>query len=138
VGAHARALQLQGQDPGDVDLIGKGEPEKAKLLEKERVLLQYVKVLTLEPGKVTDQDVERLRKVDWTDDQIAEASFDTALFAFFNRMAEAYGMDYGDRGWFPPEMRVRPGEKKVSTPAPSRGRPVSTRDGRPGIGRALP
>jgi alkylhydroperoxidase family enzyme len=127
VGAHARNLQLQGQDPEAVDLIGTAQAEKAKLIEKERVLLQYVKVLTLEPAKVTDQDVVRLRKVGWTDDQIAEASFDTALFAFFNRMAEAYGLDYGDRGWFPPEMRLRPAEKPGTAPVPAREATGATR-----------
>ena len=105
MGAHARNLQLQGQNPEDVDLIGKGEFEKSKILEKEKVLLQYVKVLTLEPAKVTDQDVERMRAAGWTDDQIAEASFDTALFAFFNRVADAFGVppqDYLIRGAMTP------------------------------------
>jgi alkylhydroperoxidase family enzyme len=120
VGAHARNLQLQGQNPEDVDHIGKGEAEKANLPEKERALLEYVKVLTLEPAKVTDQLVERLRKVGWTDDQIAEASFNTALFAFFNRMAEAYGLDYAERGWFPPELRSPPGAKPETAPAGSK------------------
>lgn len=105
MGAHARNLQLQGQKPTDVDWIGQGKPEKANLPEKERVLLEYVKVLTLKPAAVTDQLVGRLRKVGWTEDEISEASFNTALFAFFNRMAEAYGLDYADRGWFPPDLR---------------------------------
>jgi alkylhydroperoxidase family enzyme len=124
VGAHARNLQLQGQDPEDVDLIGKGQAEKAKLPEKERVLLEYVKVLTLEPAKVTDQHVERMRKTGWTDDQIAEASFNTALFAFFNRMAEAYGLDYAERGWFPPELRGHP-TGKPPAPTPARETPAA-------------
>ena len=122
MGAHARNLQLQGQKPEEVDFIGKGQAEKANLPEKERVLLEYVKVLTLEPAKVTDQHVERMRRVGWTDDQIAEASFNTALFAFFNRMAEAYGLDYADRGWFPPELRSpgagKPAEAGVVKPRP--------------------
>jgi alkylhydroperoxidase family enzyme len=123
VGAHARNLQLQGQKPEDVDLIGKGQAEKANLPERERVLLEYVKVLTLEPAKVTDQHVERMRKAGWTDDQIAEASFNSSLFAFFNRMAEAYGLDYADRGWFPPELRNHPTGKPAAPPAPAREAP---------------
>jgi alkylhydroperoxidase family enzyme len=125
VGAHARNLQLQGQKPEDVDWIGKGQAEKANLPEKERVLLEYVKVLTLEPAKVTDQHVERMRKAGWTDDQIAEASFNTALFAFFNRMAEAYGLDYAERGWFPPELRGHPSQKPAAPAAPTREVPGS-------------
>lgn len=88
-----------------MDLIGQGNVEAANLPEKERLLMAYVKTLTLEPAKVTDAQVEGLRRAGWTDDQLGEASFDTALFAFFNRMAEAYGLDYADRGWFPPELR---------------------------------
>lgn len=105
MGAHARNLQLQGQKPEDVDWIGRGQAEKAKLPEKERALLAYVKTLTLTPARVTDGQVEALRKVGWSEDEIGEASFITALFAFFNRMAEAYGLDYAERGWFPPELR---------------------------------
>ena len=127
MGAHARNLQLQGQKPEDVDHIGNGEAEKADLPEKERVLLQYVKVLTLEPASVTDQDVARLRKAGWTDDQIAEASFNTALFAFFNRMAEAYGLDYAERGWFPPSMRGRPAEPAGAAPVPAGQQPRKER-----------
>jgi uncharacterized peroxidase-related enzyme len=105
VGSHAKALQLQGQNETDVDHLGQGNVEKAGLSEKERLLLEYVKALTLEPAKVKDEDVERLRKAGWTDEEIFEASFTTSLFAFFNRMADAYGLDYPAGGWFPPEQR---------------------------------
>jgi alkylhydroperoxidase family enzyme len=81
-----------------------GEISKAKgLSPKERELLGYVKRLTLEPAKNSDVDVEALRKAGWTDDQIFEATFITALFAFFNRMAEGFGLGYDLRGWLPPK-----------------------------------
>lgn len=96
---------MQGQDAKDVDAIGTLNLDKAKLSDKERALLDYVKVLTLEPAKVRDGHVERLRQVGWNDEEIFEASFITALFAFFNRMADAYGLDYPTGGWLPPELR---------------------------------
>jgi uncharacterized peroxidase-related enzyme len=105
VGAHARNLQLQGQNEKDVDAIASAAAEKAGVSEKERVLLAYVKVLTLEPAQVRDTHVEPLRKAGWTDEQIFEASFITALFAFFNRMADAYGLDYPPNGWMPEGLR---------------------------------
>ena len=105
MGAHARNLQLQGQNEKDVDAIASGRAEGAQVSEKERVLLEYVKVLTLEPARVRDTHVEALRKVGWTDEQIFEASFITSLFAFFNRMADAYGLDYPPNGWMPEELR---------------------------------
>jgi len=36
--------------------------------------------------------VEALRETGWTDPQIAEAVYVTALFAFFNRVADAFGL----------------------------------------------
>lgn len=104
--AHAAFLQVQGQNPNDVDDVALNRVEQSKLTERERALLDYVKVLTLEPANVRDTHVERLRKVGWTDEQIFEASFITALFAFFNRMADAYGLDYSADRWLPPPMRT--------------------------------
>ena len=105
MGAHARNLQLQGQNQQDVDAIAGGDAAKAQVSEKERVLLDYVKVLTLEPANVRDTHVAALRQAGWTDEQIFEASFITSLFAFFNRMADAYGLDYPANGWLPPDQR---------------------------------
>ena len=38
-------------------------------------------------------DVEKVRQAGWTDPQIAEAVYITALFAFFNRVADAFGLE---------------------------------------------
>nr|CAA9233793.1 hypothetical protein AVDCRST_MAG63-1085 [uncultured Armatimonadetes bacterium] len=102
MGSHARFLQLQGQDKTDVDGVATLDLAKTKLTEKERALLEYVKVLTLEPANVRDTHVAGLRAAGWKDEEIFEASFTTSLFAFFNRMADAYGLDYPQGGWLPP------------------------------------
>jgi len=112
VSAHAHNLQLQGQKSKDVDEIGQGAPQNAALTERERALLEYVKVLTLEPAKVRDTHVERLRKAGWSDEQIFEASFVTSMFAFYNRMADAYGLDYNPSKWLPPTLRTPASAKK--------------------------
>jgi alkylhydroperoxidase family enzyme len=62
------------------------------LTEAERVLLEYVKVINDAAYRSTAEDVERLRQVGWTEDQIAEAVYVIALFAFFNRVADAFGV----------------------------------------------
>jgi alkylhydroperoxidase family enzyme len=105
VSSHAALLQLQGQDSGDVDAVATAKLDQAKFTEKEQRLLEYVKVLTLEPANVRDSLVEGMRRVGWTDDEIFEASFITSLFAFFNRMADAYGLDYPAGRWLPPDLR---------------------------------
>lgn len=112
--SHASFLQLQGQNEADVDKIGTDKLEGAKISEKERALLDYVRVLTLEPAKVKDADVERMRIQGWTDEQIFEASFITSLFAFFNRMADAYGLDYPPGRWLPPDLRMQEPAPKPS------------------------
>jgi len=40
-----------------------------------------------------DADADRLRASGWTDPQVAECVYITALFAFFNRVADAFGLD---------------------------------------------
>jgi hypothetical protein len=42
---------------------------------------------------VTDEQVEHLREMGWTDEQLAECVYITALFAFFNRVADAFGLE---------------------------------------------
>jgi alkylhydroperoxidase family enzyme len=36
--------------------------------------------------------VQKLRDVGWKEEQIAEAVYVTAIFAFFNRVADAFGV----------------------------------------------
>jgi alkylhydroperoxidase family enzyme len=58
----------------------------------ERALLDYVTKVTEAAYRTTDDDVQRLRDVGWTEPQIAEAVYVTAMFAFFNRVADAFGI----------------------------------------------
>lgn len=55
--------------------------------------MRFVELLTKHAYKTTDEDVETLRSHGWTDPEIAEAVYITALFAFFNRVADAFGLD---------------------------------------------
>lgn len=85
-----------------MDALATTHLDFAKLTPKETALLAYVDKLTRRPADVTDDQVEGLRKAGWKDEEIFEASFTTALFAFFNRMSEAYGLGYAPGGWRPP------------------------------------
>ena len=55
-------------------------------------MLEYVTKVTEAAYRTTHEDVEVLRRHGWTDPQIAEAVYITALFAFFNRVADAFGI----------------------------------------------
>jgi alkylhydroperoxidase family enzyme len=75
-----------------VAAIARGDLENASLSPAERVLLDYVRKVTEAAYRTTPHDVQLLRDAGWTEPQIAEAVYVTAMFAFFNRVADAFGI----------------------------------------------
>ncbi|HZI58356.1 MAG TPA: carboxymuconolactone decarboxylase family protein [Verrucomicrobiae bacterium] len=75
-----------------VAAIVEGNLNNAGLSAKERVLLDYVRKVTEDAPRTTREDVQQLRNAGWTEQQIAEAVYVTAMFAFFNRVADAFGI----------------------------------------------
>lgn len=75
-----------------VQALRQGELTGLSLPANELALLEFAKVLTEHPARATDDDVARLRQTGWTEPQIAEAAYIVALFAFFNRVADAFGL----------------------------------------------
>ena len=69
-----------------------GKLDEADLTAAERALLEYVAKVTEAAYRTTAEDVEKLREHGWTEPQIAEAVYITAMFAFFNRVADAFGV----------------------------------------------
>jgi alkylhydroperoxidase family enzyme len=75
------------------------------LTAAERALLVYVEQITQDAAGSTHADVQKLRDAGWGEDPIAEAVYITALFAFFNRVADAFGVpsqDYLTQGRMTP------------------------------------
>jgi len=58
--------------------------------------MNYVKLITDAAYRSTAEDVDKLRAAGWREEQIAEAVYITALFAFFNRVADAFGVPSQD------------------------------------------
>ena len=79
-GAAAQALRA-----GDLDAAGLNEPE--------RKLLDFVETITRHAYRVTDEQVQGLRDAGWSDEQIAEATYDAALFNLFVRLADTFGIE---------------------------------------------
>lgn len=69
-----------------------GKLDRAGLSSAEHSLLDYVELITNSAYRSTHEDVQRLRDLGWTENQISEAVYITALFAFFNRVADAFGV----------------------------------------------
>lgn len=90
--SHAYFLHQHGAADTVVAAIGKGEVATAEVSDAERELLKFAEKVTNESYRVTAADVQILRDVGWTEPQIAEAAYITALFGFFNRVANTFGL----------------------------------------------
>ena len=82
---------MQGEQFRDVaNALRGGDLARAPVSPAERLLLEFVGTLTRHAYRITDEQVQGLRDVGWTDAQIAEAVYDGALFNLFVRLADAF------------------------------------------------
>jgi alkylhydroperoxidase family enzyme len=85
---------LQGEAYGQVaEALRRGDLDAAGLDRPHRLLLEFVETITRHAYRVTDAQVQGLRDVSWTDEQIAEAAYDAALFNLFVRLADTFGIE---------------------------------------------
>ncbi len=85
---------MQGEQFGAVaQALRDGDLDAAGLGRAERLLLEFVGTITRHAYRVTDEQVQGLRDVGWTDEQIAEAAYDAALFNLFVRLADTFGIE---------------------------------------------
>ena len=54
--------------------------------------MDYARIITEAASRSTPDDVQNLRDHGWSEDQISEAVYIIAMFAFFNRVADAFGV----------------------------------------------
>ena len=86
-------MQLQGAADEQTAALRHRDIDNAVFTNAERALLRFVKLVTETAYRVTADETQTLRDAGWTDPQIAEAVYITALFAFFNRVADAFGLE---------------------------------------------
>jgi uncharacterized peroxidase-related enzyme len=89
--AHAGQLARITGDPSFSESILR-DYRSAGLPPNERALLDYVWKLSRVPGEMTEADLNALRSAGWTDPQIVATVHVTSLFAYMNRVAEAFGL----------------------------------------------
>ena len=75
------------------DALRDGDLDAAGLEPPERMLLDFVGTITTGAYRVTDEQVQGLRDAGWSDEQIAEAAYDAALFNLFVRLADTFGIE---------------------------------------------
>ncbi len=82
---------MQGEEYSETArAIRDGDIDRAPVTPAERQLLAFVETLTRHAYRITDEQVQGLRDVGWSDAQIAEAVYDGALFNLFVRLADAF------------------------------------------------
>ena len=55
-------------------------------------MLDFVRKVTIESHKISPEDIDLMKNVGWDQQEIAEAVHIAALFACFNRVANAFGL----------------------------------------------
>ncbi len=84
---------MQGEQYSETaQALLEGDLDRALVTPAERLLLELVGTLTRHASRITDEQVQGLRDVGWSEAQIAEAVYDGALFNLFVRLADAFDL----------------------------------------------
>ena len=85
---------MQGEQFGQAaQAIRDGDLDGAGLDRPHRLLLEFAGTITTGAYRVTDEQVQALRDAGWSDEQIAEAAYDAALFNLFVRLADTFAIE---------------------------------------------
>jgi len=91
LGHHKNFMNQYGVSPTVADQI-LNDLQSADISEAEKKLLAYVEKVTRNAYKVTDADVEDLKEIGWSHEEILEVTLVTSLFNSINRFADALGV----------------------------------------------
>jgi alkylhydroperoxidase family enzyme len=73
-----------------------GDLEHPAISTPEGHLLDFIRKVTVESHRVDNEDILNLRASGWDQEQIAESIHVAAMFACFNRVANAFGLPSQD------------------------------------------
>jgi uncharacterized peroxidase-related enzyme len=94
--SHGASLCTQGGDEALLNALLAGDLGHASISTPEGYLLEFVRKVTVESHKVDEVDILNLRASGWDEKQIAESVHMAAMFACFNRVANAFGLPSQD------------------------------------------
>ena len=85
---------MQGKEfEGVADALRDGDLDAANLPPPERLLMEFAGTISRAAYRVTDEQVQGLRDIGWSEEQIAEAAYIAALFSLFVRLADTFGIE---------------------------------------------
>jgi len=92
---HTNFMTLYGISPAVSEQIV-NDPQSADISEAEKRLLSYADKVTRSAYMVTDADVEGLKEIGWSQEEILEATMIISMFNSINRFADALGVQLED------------------------------------------
>jgi uncharacterized peroxidase-related enzyme len=90
--SHGYFLRMHGGSAEALCAIQTNDLASPSLTDEERKLLSFVQKVNGNSHQIDKADVHSLREAGWSELQIAEAVHIAALFATFNRVANAFGL----------------------------------------------
>ena len=93
--AHGAILRIRAKAPRLADQIAI-DHKTAEITPRQRAMLDFAVKLAVHPAQVQDTDLERLRALGFSEDDIWDIGAVTALFALSNRMAHLTRMRPND------------------------------------------
>jgi uncharacterized peroxidase-related enzyme len=90
--SHGYFFRTQGGSLEALDAVMTCNLESPAMTHAQRTWLRFARKVTENSQAVTPTDIEELRAAGWNDLQIVETIHITALFASFNRIANAFGL----------------------------------------------
>jgi len=90
--SHACFLRMQGGSLGLIDALRYADLASPAVTPAERTLLTFANKVNQDSQSIHRADIEALALAGWTEPQVAEAVHLVALFATFNRVANAFGL----------------------------------------------
>jgi alkylhydroperoxidase family enzyme len=85
---------LQGDEFGPAaQALRDGDLDAAGLDRPHRLLLEFAGTITQAAYRVTDEQIRELRDAGWSEEQVAEAAYDAALFNLFVRLADTFAIE---------------------------------------------
>ena len=90
--SHGYFLRVHGGSAEALCAIQKGEIDSSALTEPEKALLNFAQKVNQSSHEISRADIETLTRPGWSEPQVSEAVHVAALFAAFNRVANAFGL----------------------------------------------
>lgn len=91
-GSHSRTAEIFGVEEGLFTSLLE-DIDKADIDSKMKVILKFVKKLTIEPSRITQHDVDAVFNEGWDEVALYEAILVCCCFNFVNRLVMAIGLE---------------------------------------------